>query len=61
MQRRHPAVWTVHIAGQCIPARAVIVEVPLTTVFKGHDAAQPRAYMSGYAHVHREGETVYLT
>ena len=46
MQRGNPNVWTVHVSGQCIPTRQVVVKVPLVTQYnpKGR---QPRALLVG--------------
>lgn len=40
-------VWTVHMSDRCIPARTVECHVPITSVYKGDTAPQPRAYFRG--------------
>lgn len=40
-------VWTVHLSDRCVPAKKVVVNVPLETIYKGDDAPQPRAFLRG--------------
>jgi hypothetical protein len=51
MQRGLPGVWTVHISKRCIPAREVIICVPVNTVFRPN-GRQPRAWFEGEGFVH---------
>lgn len=50
-------VWTVHMSDRCIPARTVECHVPVTTIYKGDTAPQPRAFLKGkgIVTVHKEG------
>lgn len=47
MQRGNPNIWTVHTSKACIPARHVVVQVPIEAIYKGPEAPQPRAFLVG--------------
>ncbi len=49
--------WTVHYAGQCIPATTVKFEVPCVTVFKPEKKTNPRAWMRAIGVVTIDGRT----
>lgn len=40
-------IWTVHLSDRCIQCKSVDVLVPVSTVWKGQTAPQPRAYLRG--------------
>jgi len=46
-------VWLVRARGKWLTARAVQIEVPVTTVFRGPKARQPKAYLQGVGRVRR--------
>ena len=41
-------VWAVRISNKWLTARAVNVCVPVTTIFRGRSARQPKAYLTGW-------------
>lgn len=47
VMRWNDDIWTVHLSDRCIQTKKVVVRVPLETIYKGHTARQPRAYMKG--------------
>ena len=57
VKRQARDVWTIHRSDRCIQVRAVEVKVPVTTVYKGDTAPQPRAYLKGrgVVHLHADG------
>lgn len=59
-KRGSPDVWTVQLTGRCLHAKKIHVAVPLETVFKGHLAPQPRAFLRGRGIVKQIGDTIYI-
>jgi hypothetical protein len=43
--------WTLHVKGQCIPAREVVFISPAETVFKPHKQTNPRAWVEARGYV----------
>jgi hypothetical protein len=60
MRQGLPAVWTIHMHGQCIAAKAVVVTVETRTVYKGITGPQPRAWCEGQGVLVPSGEQEYL-
>ena len=58
MQRESELVWTIHLSDRCIPAKEVIMAVPVATVFRPN-GPQPRAWFSGYGFVKDLGKGVW--
>lgn len=46
MQRGLDTVWTIHLSDRCIPAKHVVLKVPIQAVFRP-EARQPRAWLEG--------------
>lgn len=59
MQRGLPTVWTIHLSDRCIPATEVIVEVPVTAVFRP-EARQPRAWLEGRGRIVSNGPDKWI-
>lgn len=55
-----PDVWTVHLSDRCIQTPYVECRVPVTTVYKGATARQPRAYMRGKGRVFEYRDSVVI-
>lgn len=47
LSERYKRVWTLECKSKSYILTAVSIYVPLTTVFKGRDAKQPKAYLEG--------------
>lgn len=57
-------VWAVCVDGSWKMAKRVNVQVPMTTVFKGLNARQPIAYLTGYCRriqLDPESDTITLS
>lgn len=54
-------IWMVKTRGLRINAHTVELHVLVTTVFKGKDARQPKAYLEGRGRVHVSGGRVIIT
>jgi len=61
VQRNDPDIWTVHMSDRCIQTKEVDIRVPLTSIYKGPKARQPRAYFKGKAIVDVQRGKVILT
>lgn len=59
-QKRGEKVWTVHQNGKCRQFKSVCVNVPVTTVYLGDSAQQPRAYLRGIGIVTVKGGRVTI-
>jgi len=46
-QKRGEKVWVVYRRGRTVETKKVVCDVPLETVYRGHGARQPRAYLKG--------------
>lgn len=53
-------VWEVRQHGRSRFARAVHVMVPVSTVFRGRSAKQPKAYLEGRGRVWRRADGVLV-
>jgi hypothetical protein len=53
-------VWAVETGGHYFTARGVTCQVPLTTVFRGLHARQPKAYLRGTGVVRRRGAFITI-
>lgn len=53
-------VWAVREGNQWHRAREIRSTIPLTTVYRGPDAPQPKAYLRGVGVVRRRDDVVYL-
>ena len=60
-KRNDPDVWTIRQCGRNRYARSVQVKVPITTVYRGHGARQPRAYLRGVGRVTIRGTRAVIT
>jgi hypothetical protein len=56
-------IWGVRVNRRWICARYVRVDVPMTTVFRGPQARQPKAYLTGYCRriVRVDREILHIT
>ena len=61
VQRGDPDVWTVHLSDQCIQVQHVEIRVPVSTVYRGATARQPRAYFKGKGVVRVSDDTATIT
>lgn len=59
-KRNDAQTWTVRTGRRNRYARKVICHVPLTTVYRGDRAPQPRAYLRGHGIVTRRGDTIRI-
>lgn len=61
VQRGDPDIWTVHLSDRCIQTKVVRCTVPVTTVYRGVTARQPRAYLKGKGRIHVKPGEVRIT
>lgn len=54
-------VWAVREGNQWHRAAHIDIRVPLTSVYRGPKARQPRAYFRTHGAVTRKGQTLILT
>jgi uncharacterized protein involved in exopolysaccharide biosynthesis len=61
LDRADGRVWAVVWRGRWRVATAVHVTVPVATVFKGAQALQPKAYLTGVGVVRRKQGALWIT
>lgn len=54
-------VWAVREGNRWHRAAHIDIRLPLTSVYRGPDAPQPRAYFRGEGQMTRQGDTLVLT
>lgn len=54
-------IWSVRVGNKWLNATNVQVNVPMVTVFRGVQARQPKAFLTGVGVVRQTGSMIFIT